>query len=82
MDAMGISRGHKRRAHPTRLDKDFGELAIVYGKPHCGIIRLVDLPVRQQGSYCVTVLERFAEDLARGAILTVSSQQVRIRPAN
>ena len=32
------------------LDKDFGELAIVYGKPHCGIIRLVDLPARQQGT--------------------------------
>jgi predicted nuclease of predicted toxin-antitoxin system len=64
------------------LDKDFGELAIVYGKPHCGIIRLVDLPARQQGSYCVTVLERFADELTRGAILTVTSQRVRIRPAD
>ena len=64
------------------LDKDFGELAIVYGKPHRGIIRLVDLPARQQGSYCVTVLERFSDELARGAILTVSSKRVRIRPAD
>jgi predicted nuclease of predicted toxin-antitoxin system len=64
------------------LDKDFGELAIVYGKPHCGIIRLVDLPARRQGSYCVTVLERFADELTRGAILTVTSQRVRIRPAD
>jgi predicted nuclease of predicted toxin-antitoxin system len=63
-------------------DKDFGESAIVYGKPHCGIIRLVDLPARQQGSYCVTVLERFADELTRGAILTVTSQRVRIRPAD
>ena len=31
------------------LDKDFGELAIVYGRPHRGIIRLVDLSARQQG---------------------------------
>jgi predicted nuclease of predicted toxin-antitoxin system len=31
------------------LDKDFGELAIVYGKPHCRIIRLVDLPAVSKG---------------------------------
>jgi predicted nuclease of predicted toxin-antitoxin system len=43
------------------LDKDFGELAIVYGKPHRGIIRLVDLPARQQGTYSAVVLNRFAE---------------------
>ena len=41
------------------LDKDFGELAIVYGKPHCGIVRLVGFPGRQQGAYCKTVLQRF-----------------------
>lgn len=64
------------------LDKDFGELAIVYGKPHCGIIRLMDLPARQQGTYCVTVLKRFSDELTRGAILTVTSQRVRIRPAD
>jgi predicted nuclease of predicted toxin-antitoxin system len=35
------------------LDKDFGELAIVYGKPHRGIVRLVNIPGRQQARYCV-----------------------------
>jgi predicted nuclease of predicted toxin-antitoxin system len=30
------------------LDKDFGELAIVYGKPHCGIVRLVNISAKQQ----------------------------------
>ena len=64
------------------LDKDFGELAIVYGKPHCGIIRLVDLPARQQGTYSAVVLDRFADELSRGAILTVTSERVRIRPAD
>ena len=64
------------------LDKNFGELAIVCGKPHCGIIRLVDLPARQQGTYCAVVLDRFADELSRGAILTVTSERVRIRPAD
>jgi len=64
------------------LDKDFGELAIVYGKPHCGIIRLVNIPGRQQGPYCVNVLQRFESPLIQGAILTVTSDRVRIRPAH
>jgi len=66
----------------TTLDKEFGELAIVYGKPHCGIIGLVDLPARQQGTYSAVVLDRFADELSRGAILTVTSERVRIRPAD
>jgi len=31
------------------LDKDFGELAIVFNKPHFGIMRLVNLSARDQG---------------------------------
>ena len=32
------------------LDKDFGELAIVRGHPHAGIVRLVGIAARRQGS--------------------------------
>lgn len=31
------------------LDKDFGELAVVRGRPHRGIIRLVGFAAREQG---------------------------------
>ncbi len=38
------------------LDKDFGTLAVLHGKPHVGIIRLVNIAARQQGNvlfaYC------------------------------
>ncbi|WPL19212.1 hypothetical protein Thiowin_04322 [Thiorhodovibrio winogradskyi] len=61
------------------LDKDFGELAIVHRRPHCGIVRLVDLPARQQGAYCAAVVERYAAELAQGAILTVTAERVRVR---
>jgi len=64
------------------LDKDFGELAIVYGRPHSGIIRLVGLSARQQGPYCATVLDRFGSELMRGAIVTVTAERVRIRSAD
>ena len=61
------------------LDKDFGELAIVYQRPHCGIIRLVDISARQQAKYCLIVLDRYGCELQKGAIVTVYSDRLRIR---
>jgi predicted nuclease of predicted toxin-antitoxin system len=34
------------------LDKDFGEIAIVRGFAHCGIIRLVNFSVLRQALMC------------------------------
>jgi predicted nuclease of predicted toxin-antitoxin system len=63
------------------LDKDFGELAILRDLPHAGIIRLVDIPARQQAGMCKQVLDRHANEIAAGAIVTVQRGRVRIRPA-
>jgi predicted nuclease of predicted toxin-antitoxin system len=63
------------------LDKDFGELAIVYGKPHVGIVRLVNISARQQGKLCLHIIERYGEELASGAIVTADPGRVRIRRA-
>lgn len=63
------------------LDKDFGELAIVYGRPHCGIIRLVNIPAREQSRYCQIVLKRYGPELARRAIVTATTSRIRIRSA-
>ena len=63
------------------LDKDFGELVIVHGQQHSGIIRLVNWPVREQASTCLTVLNRYGTELQAGAIVTVEPGRVRIRPA-
>jgi len=62
------------------LDKDFGELVIVRGQPHAGIVRLVNLAAREQGPTCVAVLERFGETLTSGGIVTVEPGRVRVRP--
>lgn len=61
------------------LDKDFGELAIVYNKPHCGIIRLVDLGAREQARLCIRVLGLYAKELLQGAIVTAERGRIRIR---
>jgi predicted nuclease of predicted toxin-antitoxin system len=63
------------------LDKDFGELAVVFGRRHCGIVRLVDLDPRRQAAACKAVLARHGEELAAGAIATVTPDRVRVRPA-
>lgn len=34
------------------LDKDFGELAVLRGMPHAGILRLVNFSAQQQGLVC------------------------------
>lgn len=37
------------------VDKDFGELAVVHGVRHAGIVRLVGLRALQQGPVCLRV---------------------------
>lgn len=61
------------------LDKDFGEIAIVRGQPHYGIIRLVNIATKKQAEVCVEVLMRYNRELQAGAIVTASPGRVRIR---
>lgn len=61
-------------------DKDFGELAVLCGQPHCGIIRLWDTPASQQFVVCNSVLKHYGTELSSGAIVTASPYRVRVRP--
>lgn len=63
------------------LDKDFGELVVVRGHPHAGIIRLVVLSASQQTPTCLMVLNRYGTELESGAIVTVEPGRIRVRPA-
>lgn len=62
------------------LDKDFGELAVVHGVAHCGIVRLVNFPAREQGRVCLRVLNLRAALLQAGAIVTAEPGRIRTRP--
>ena len=62
------------------LDKDFGELAIVRGVPHAGIVRIVGFAAREQGPACVAALARYGAELAAGALVTVERTRTRVRP--
>lgn len=75
-----------RRAHAegrvlVTLDKDFGEIAIVRGVAHSGIVRLVEVRAREQASALADVLARYGNELRAGAIVTVEPGRVRVRTA-
>lgn len=63
------------------LDKDFGELAVVRGQAHAGVIRLAILPAVQQARFCLMVLARYGLELQAGAIVTIEPGRIRVRPA-
>jgi predicted nuclease of predicted toxin-antitoxin system len=75
-----LAQAHLDQRVLITLDKDFGELAIRRNLPHFGIVRLVNMSARQQGTVCQQVLAQYGGELMRGAIITVEAGRVRIRP--
>jgi predicted nuclease of predicted toxin-antitoxin system len=74
-----LVRAYKEGRILVTLDKDFGELAVVFRKPHRGIIRLVDIPAAQQALTCHQILKRYGPILKSGGIVTVDSRRIRLR---
>ena len=62
---------HEQGRVLVTLDKDFAELAIVSGAPHAGIVRLVGVRAREQGSVASRVLTDHAADLEHAAIVAL-----------
>ena len=79
-DAEILQLAHSEGRILVTLDKDFGELAVLYQQPHSGILRLVNWSARQQGSVCLRVLAQYGEELQGGALVTAERGRVRIRP--
>lgn len=75
-----LARAHTEGRVLVTLDKDFGELAIIRGMPHSGIVRLVDLAASQQAPVCLRVLAFYGAELTAGAIITAEPHRWRIRP--
>jgi predicted nuclease of predicted toxin-antitoxin system len=75
-----LSRANDQGRVVVTIDKDFGELAILRGQSHCGILRLVGFRAGQQGPACRQILAGYFEAFAQGAILTAEPGRIRIRP--
>ena len=76
-----LARAFANRQVIVTLDKDFGELAVAFGRAQAGIVRLVDIRHMDQAALCVELLEMHGAELARGAIVTAEPGRVRIRSA-
>lgn len=74
-----LSTAYAEKRILVTLDKDFGELAVVYGTPHSGILRLVDVAAKQQGAVCTQILDTHGVKLLSGAIITATHGRLRVR---
>jgi predicted nuclease of predicted toxin-antitoxin system len=75
-----LARAHAEGRVLITLDKDFGEIAIVHGRAHAGIVRIVNFSAQDQGKACLHVLAKHGDELQAGGIVTVQPGRVRIRP--
>lgn len=81
-DSQILMHAHKQEQVLVTLDKDFGELAIVKGQPHSGIIRLLGFKVTEMAEAIQQILSTHLEDLLKGAIIVATPGKTRIRKAD
>jgi predicted nuclease of predicted toxin-antitoxin system len=74
-----LAQAHGEGRVLVTLDKDFGTLAFLHGRPHAGIVRLVNLSTQHQAPVCLRVLAQYGSSLQAGAIVTAEHDRVRIR---
>ena len=79
-DLAILAHATEHRQSVVTLDKDFGELAIVRGIHHRGILRLVDIRAADQGVAALAAINTHGASLAKGAIVTVEPGRVMVRP--
>jgi predicted nuclease of predicted toxin-antitoxin system len=60
-------------------DNDFEEMIWRQGKPHCGVLRLENLPRSERIMLLRDVLDRHSRDLESGAIVIALSKKFRVR---
>ena len=77
-----LARAQSEQRVLITLDKDFGELAVLHGMAHRGILRLVSVSARRQAALTVEVLSQHGDELQAGAIITAEPGRLRIRSPN
>ncbi|MGF1657507.1 MAG: DUF5615 family PIN-like protein [Verrucomicrobiales bacterium] len=80
-DTSILATAHSQSRIFITLDKDFGELAILQGLPHSGIVRLTGFQAQQMAKAIHHVATSYENELLAGAIVTADPDRIRIRPA-
>jgi predicted nuclease of predicted toxin-antitoxin system len=60
------------------MDKDFGQMIFLEGAPHCGLVRLPDVPVERRITLMEMILTEYADELVARSVVTVRGDRVRI----
>ena len=60
------------------MDKDFGRFLFAERLPHCGVVRLPDVPGNERLHVMEQVLLRHAVDLKERAVITVRGGRMRV----
>ena len=81
-DSEILRRAHAMRSVLVTLDKDFGELAIVFRQEHSGVIRLHQVPAREQAGAVLRILSAHADELLEGALVSMTRNRIRVRRAD
>jgi predicted nuclease of predicted toxin-antitoxin system len=77
-DAELLARAAREDRVLVTMDKDFGEHVFVKGSPHCGLVRLPDVPAARRVALLEAVLKGHSRDLEERAIVTVRGERIRI----
>ena len=78
-DAAILAVAHSEQRILVTLDKDFGELAILKGLPHSGIVRLTGFKATEMANAIHHIVVSYGPELAAGAIVTADPERIRIR---
>lgn len=78
-DSSILATAHAEQRILVTLDKDFGELAILKGLPHSGIVRLAGFRVTRMAGVIHHIVLTYRSELAAGAIVTADPERIRIR---
>ena len=60
------------------MDKDFGELIHLYGRPHTGLIRLPEVRMAQRITLVEDLILNHRQALDERALITVTNSRIRI----
>jgi predicted nuclease of predicted toxin-antitoxin system len=63
------------------MDKDFGELAILKGTPHSGLVRLQGFTSRELAVTIHAILLSHETHLIDGSLIVATPKKLRVRPA-
>jgi len=72
---------HEQHRVLVTIDTDFGELAVVKGQLHHGIIRIDDLRAHEFAQAVQDALSEYADELNAGGIVICEAGRMRLRRA-